>query len=427
MLLQLSFHRLTAQGFQDPWPCSVRAMKHSWHSLKLCLALTPVFCQYAGDEWPGRGAPGQETASFGWDNQQVQGGDPDRSYGTAPGDPNSWETSRKNALDQLLGKISSKDLAREMAQRTKKEIEDEIAAEKIIGYAADAAEERARKKEMEDEMAEKIVGYTIIIFAIARPIFSIIGALVFLSLPKKQQPEPMPQAQRDDFAFGLCDGCGHPDPRICWCSICCPTVRWAANASHPKVTLLGSGFWPSLLKMEVAICLPLIFAIFGRRTFGIGSLWVLIIYIRTRHKIRQVYGLPTWTCSSCMEDICCSMFCASIGLTIMQEALQLEYVGEPVALGEQVHGDRAGGPLRYSDGRGAGPPFPDGRRMEEGKPPEPSIAICCWLTETGGAVGSPCSFNFHPFPEGKALKSVAKIKDLWYMYHYVSISSWELP
>eukprot|EP00434_Breviolum_minutum_P032243 symbB.v1.2.028517.t1/scaffold3022.1/size65113/2 len=356
----------------------VRAMKHSWHSLKLCLAVTPVFCQYAGDEWPGRGAPGQETASFGWDDQQVQGGDPDASsYGsTAPGDPNSWETSRKNALDQLLGKISSKDLAREMAQRTKKEIEDEITAEKIIGYAADAAEERARKKEMEDEMAEKIVGYTII-FAIARPIFSIIGALVFLSLPKNQQPEPMPQAQRDHFAFGLCDGCGHPDPRICWCSICCPTVRWAANASHPKVTLLGSGFWPSLLKMEVAICLPLIFAIFGRRTFGIGSLWVLIIYIRTRHKIRQVYGLPTWTCGSCMEDICCSMFCASIGLTIMQEALQLEYVGEPVALGEQVHGDRAGGPLRYSDGRGAGPPFPDGRRMEEGKPPEPSIAICC--------------------------------------------------
>ena len=70
------------------------------------------------------------------------------------------------------------------------------------------------------------------------------------------------------------------------------------------------------------------------------------------------------------------MFCASIGLTIMQEALQLEYVGEPVALGEKVHGDRAGGPLRYSDGRGASPP-PDGRRMEEGNPPEPSIRMCC--------------------------------------------------
>ena len=332
-------------------------MKHFWHSL-LCLA-TPVFCQYAGDEY-GRGAPsGQETASFGWDNQQVQGGYPDRSYGTAPGYPNSAGTAaQKKALAQVLGSV-----------------------------LADAAEEQAKKKEMEDEMAEKINRHCLIIFAIGHPIFSIIGALVFLSLPKNQQPEPMPQAQRDYFAYGLCDGCGHPDVRICWCSICCPTVRWAANASSPKVNFLGLGFWPLLLQMEVLICLPLIFTIFGLRSSGVCSLSVLGMFVRNRHKIRQVYGLPTWTCGSCMEDICCSMFCASIGLTIMQEALQLEYVGEPVALGEKVHGDRAGGPLRYSDGRGAGPPFPDGRRagppfpdgrrMEEGEPPEPSIAICC--------------------------------------------------
>jgi len=277
-------------------------MKHFWHSL-LCLA-TPVFCQYAGDEY-GRGAPsGQETASFGWDNQQVQGGDPDRSYGIAPGYPNNAETSaRKKALAQVL----------------------------------DAAEEQAKEK----EMAEKLRGYGLI-FAIAHPIFSIIGALVFLSLPKNQQPEPMAQAQRDYFAFGLCDGCGHPDSRICLCSICCPTVRWAANASSPKVNFLGYGgygFWLSLLKMEVLICLPLILGTY--RSLVICSLSVLVMYIRNRHKIRQVYGLPTWTCGSCMEDICCSMFCASIGLTIMQEALQLEYVGEPVALGKQVDGESA--------------------------------------------------------------------------------------
>ena len=366
-------------------------MKHSWHSL-LCLA-TPVFCQYAGDEY-GRGAPsGQETASFGWDNQQVQGGYPDRSYGTAPGYPNSAGTAaQKKALAQVLGSV-----------------------------LADAAEEQAKKKEMEDEMAEKINRYCLIIFAIGHPIFSIIGALVFLSLPKNQQPEPMPQAQRDYFAYGLCDGCGHPDVRICWCSICCPTVRWAANASSPKVNFLGLGFWALLLQMEVLICLPLIFTIFGLRNFGIFSLSVLGMFVRNRHKIRQVYGLPTWTCGSCMEDICCSMFCASIGLTIMQEALQLEYVGEPVALGEKVHGDRAGGPLRYSDGRGASPPFPDGRRMEEGKPPEPSIRMCCaaasesesegadWpKQESGGAVGSPCSFIFLSFPQGKALRGCCK-------------------
>ena len=107
----------------------VRAMKHFWHSL-LCLA-TPVFCQYAGDEY-GRGAPsGQETASFGWDNQQVQGGYPDRSYGTAPGYPNSAGTAaQKKALAQVLGSV-----------------------------LADAAEEQAKKKEMEDEMAEKINRY----------------------------------------------------------------------------------------------------------------------------------------------------------------------------------------------------------------------------------------------------------------------------
>ena len=47
--------------------------------------------------------------------------------------------------------------------------------------------------------------------------------------------------------------------------------------------------------------------------------------------------------------------------------------------------------------------------------------VADWLKqESGGAVSSPCSFNFHPFPQGKALKSVAKIKDLWYMYHYDS-------
>jgi len=181
-----------------------------------------------------------------------------------------------------------------------------------------------------------------LIFAIAHPIFSIIGALVFLSLPKNQQPEPMAQAQRDYFAFGLCDGCGHPDSRICLCSICCPTVRWAANASSPKVNFFdygGYGFWLSLLKMEVLICLPLILGTY--RSLCICSLSVLVMYIRNRHKIRQVYGLPTWTCGSCMEDICCSMFCASIGLTIMQEALQLEYVGEPVALGKQVDGESA--------------------------------------------------------------------------------------
>ena len=245
------------------------------------------------------------------------------------------------------------------------------ATQTVLGSVlADAAEEQEKKRGMEEEeMAEKIKGFSRIL-VIVHPIFSIIGALVFLSLPKNQQPEPMPQARRDFFAYGLCDGCGHPDVRICWCSICCPTVRWAANASSPKVNFLGLGFWPLLLQMEVLICLPLIFTIFGLRSFGSFSLSVLGMYIRNRHKIRQVYGLPTWTCG-----ICCSMFCASIGLTIMQEALQLEYVGEPVALGEKVHGDRAGGPLRYSDGREAGPPFPDGRRMEEGKPPEPSIAI----------------------------------------------------
>ena len=156
-------------------------------------------------------------------------------------------------------------------------------------------------------MAEKIRGYSLI-FVIAHPIFSIIGALVFLSLPKNQQPEPMPQAQRDYFAYGLCDGCGHPDVRICWCSICCPTVRWAANASSPKVNFLGLGFWPLLLQMEVLICLPLIFTIFTHRNFGIFSLSVLGMFVRNRHKIRQVYGLPTWTCGSCMEDICCSCF-----------------------------------------------------------------------------------------------------------------------
>jgi len=181
-------------------------MKHSWHSL-LCLA-TPVFCQYAGDEY-GRGAPsGQETASFGWDNQQVQGGDPDRSYGTAPGYPNSAGTAaQKKALAQVFGSV-------------------------LADAAEEQLEEQEKKREMEEEMAEKIRGYSLI-FVIAHPIFSIIGAFVFLSLPKNQQPEPMPQAQRDYFAYGLCDGCGHPDVRICWCSGAAFAVLLSAGLRMP--------------------------------------------------------------------------------------------------------------------------------------------------------------------------------------------------
>ena len=225
-------------------------------------------------------------------------------------------------------------------------------------------------------MAERIKGYFLII-AITHPIYTILGALVYLSLPKSQQPERMPQAQQTGFAYGLCDGCGHPDVRICWFRICCHTVRWAANASSPKVNFFGLGFFPTLLIMEGSICLGAILICLGLAPFTwICSLVILVMYVLNRHKIRRVYGLPTWTCGSCMEDICCSLFCASCGLTVMQEALQLEFVGEPVALG--IHGDRAGSPPGSSDECRAGPPFdPDGRRVEEGKPPAPSIEICC--------------------------------------------------
>ena len=150
-------------------------------------------------------------------------------------------------------------------------------------------------------MAERIKGYFLII-AITHPIYSILGALVYLSLPKSQQPERMPQAQQTGFAYGLCDGCGHPDVRICWFSICCHTVRWAANASSPKVNFFGLGFFPTLLIMEGSICLGAILICLGLAPFTwICSLVILVMYVLNRHKIRRVYGLPTWTCGSCME------------------------------------------------------------------------------------------------------------------------------
>jgi len=123
------------------------------------------------------------------------------------------------------------------------------------------------------------------------------------------------RSSRDDFTFGLLDGCRcDPDWRICCCSWFCAPIRWADTAGSSKVRFLH--FWQALILFTVLQVLAGLTAIAG--------LLLLSMAVVSRQRIRAVYGLPTGDCDSCVKD--CFIWMCCTPCAIMQEASQIEFI-----------------------------------------------------------------------------------------------------
>eukprot|EP00440_Ansanella_granifera_P032454 gb/GFBE01035214.1/.p1 GENE.gb/GFBE01035214.1/~~gb/GFBE01035214.1/.p1 ORF type:complete len:365 (+),score=101.23 gb/GFBE01035214.1/:1-1095(+) len=125
-----------------------------------------------------------------------------------------------------------------------------------------------------------------------------------------------PLVTRHGFSFGICDGfqCD-PDSRICLFSFCCLPVRWADTASSPKVGYIR--FWSGLFLFAI------LFSLNGL-SYGITGLFLLILVVLNRQRIRQVYGMPNKTFETVLKDIGMWLFC--IPCAAMQEAQEVEFV-----------------------------------------------------------------------------------------------------
>mmetsp|Transcript_27247 Transcript_27247/g.84831 ORF Transcript_27247/g.84831 Transcript_27247/m.84831 type:complete len:337 (-) Transcript_27247:117-1127(-) len=138
------------------------------------------------------------------------------------------------------------------------------------------------------------------------------------------RPAGMETQPKDTFHFRIfdCDGCCGRDLSICLCGWCCMTIRWADTLSQPKVREEGSvhGFWALLLFATFCHALDEV-------TVGFSWLVMLIVAVRSRQKLRAVFGLEHSTvCTYCKDCLvwCCCCPCAAV-----QEAREVEYLPVP--------------------------------------------------------------------------------------------------
>ncbi|CAK8985593.1 unnamed protein product [Durusdinium trenchii] len=156
----------------------------------------------------------------------------------------------------------------------------------------------------------------------------LIGGLIYHSCTRRPpSPSEIRPSGGSGFDYGLCECC-HSWETSCW-AIWCPWSLWSATASSPKSNFWAFTFWQfvfltsgffffgGLLRvLSPLLCLLVL----------LGHKWVLV---RHRQHLRQKYGMLHSTCLSITEDAC--IWCYCIPCAAMQEALQVDYVGDPLS------------------------------------------------------------------------------------------------
>jgi Cys-rich protein (TIGR01571 family) len=174
-------------------------------------------------------------------------------------------------------------------------------------------------KEIELEklsIAQKLAsGLIWIVFAIISGwIYGYVFTYEYPALKNPAAAEPELVGFRNGLFTGFrCD----PDWRICLCSLICMHARWADTVSSLKVSFME--FWYALLLFSVTMCAPFAVASYGATIV----LW-LVVVVKARQKIRQVYNMPNGTCGSYISDCCVWLVCP--WCAAMQEALEVEFV-----------------------------------------------------------------------------------------------------
>ena len=178
-----------------------------------------------------------------------------------------------------------------------------------------------------------------------------VGLLYTSCFQSKPSPDEVLQPERaqEGFRYGLFDGCCH-SLRICCCSFWCLPVRWADTASSSQIKFLGFGTAVFLFQLLYVLSrLPSVFILFMAPSSPsepspmgpmilllvlavLFHVLLLVMLVRNRQRVRSQYGLPHGTCSTCTCDVLVWIFCCCCAG--MQEALQVEYVGEPVEISE---------------------------------------------------------------------------------------------
>jgi Cys-rich protein (TIGR01571 family) len=126
-----------------------------------------------------------------------------------------------------------------------------------------------------------------------------------------------------NFAYPLfsLDHCCRMDGHhcnVCFCAWCCPLIRLADTYSKLPSPIIG-GFYVALLLL---CCL----AGFSQLTFGLTELFLLLLAVHCRQRLRKQYKLLSGNVTYC-ED--CFIWCFCPFCAIAQEARQVEYVLKP--------------------------------------------------------------------------------------------------
>ncbi|CAJ1453931.1 unnamed protein product [Effrenium voratum] len=230
---------------------------------------------------------------------------------------------------------------------------------------ADTSDETSEteRSEEEMEMLKKIdrevsqMQRAAVVVLLAHVALTLITGLLYAAWPRHTvSPEEVLRQHGQDFQYGLFDGCCH-SLRICCCSVWCLPLRWAETSSSPKVNFLGcSGpsFLLALFLFELVLvisklpailiaCLsrastptpPAVSACLGGFAL-LFSLTLVVLQVLQRQHLRRRYGLSHGTCCSCTCDFLTWCFCGCCAA--MQEALQVDYVGEPVEVKDRNAG-----------------------------------------------------------------------------------------
>lgn len=134
--------------------------------------------------------------------------------------------------------------------------------------------------------------------------------------PLRQEPV----VTRENFSFGLFRGLTwDPDWRICMFSFCCMPVRWADTVSSSKIGFMG--FWAALFLFAGLSAI-------SQFTMGLSALYLLVLAVMNRQKMRAAYGMPNKTWQTVVVDTCVWLFCAPCAT--MQEAMEVEFVDPPL-------------------------------------------------------------------------------------------------
>lgn len=104
--------------------------------------------------------------------------------------------------------------------------------------------------------------------------------------------------------------CMH-EPTLCLFSCFCGSIRWADTMRMGK-----------LLNFLVAFALFMSLSVISMLGFGIAAVFLVMLCVWYRQKIRKIFNIPYGTCTSIMQDCCVYCFCSVCA--IVQEARQIE-------------------------------------------------------------------------------------------------------